>query len=327
MTDKLLEKCKKHLQKGKADKFYEYIKENGLEQEFIRQVFYSTYHAYIPEEKYEENLNVSNFALRILKEQLVDKYGDKLANKMVGLIYKKNHLMTRNNSIYSLMSKDMEPVSEEQRVYIEKVLDFASDENQVVGTHIIGKDIGDILMKDGIVLTGHKFAAKDFSQEKYKEDLKGVLSKNITFFHDPIGLLSQLSSARGYNNPRGEFNDIMLVSIPKEEMEQNEEEIIIQKNDSMYLNPKYIKGYARMNVENGDIENFFENPNYIAQKEQITDVHQMKENEWEEKFKQWYEESRTTKLQKVKNKIVGFFRNLLKKDKLQEKTEVEKEER
>ena len=93
---------------------------------------------------------------------------------------------------------------------------MACDENNVIGTHITGSQIGDIVSNEGVLLTGHKFAATDSLINNNIKSVKGTLEKNITFFkNQPFELLWNLTSGRNYNNnTRENFNDIMLVSIP-----------------------------------------------------------------------------------------------------------------
>lgn len=87
MTDNLVEKCNKYIEKGKGDKFYEYIKNNDLTQEFVTQVFYKTYNTGFKGKDYDDMMKVSNFALKISMEQLIAKYGDKLSNRFAEIIY------------------------------------------------------------------------------------------------------------------------------------------------------------------------------------------------------------------------------------------------
>lgn len=178
------------------------------------------------------------------------------------------------------------------------------------------ESFGDTLAMQGIELTGHKFMAVDYGQNDYKKNVKGTLEKNVTFFNnDPIGVVMQMIKAREYNMHKGQFNDIMLVSIPKHELKQNKEGIIIEKNDTKYLNPSYIKGYARVDVENGNIENFKDNEAFIEKEDKSQTVEELSVDDWKEKFEGWYENSRTTKLQKIKAKIMGFFKSISNKQK------------
>ena len=167
--------------------------------------------------------------------------------------------------------------------------------------------------------------SNDYGQNDYKNNIKGTLEKNVTFFsNDPIGLVSQLMSSRGYNNPTSEFNDIMIVSIPKEELEQNREGIIIEKDKVKYLNPTYIQGFARVGVEKGNIDSFVENPQFIEKGQQKENVESLSIDDWKNKFEGWYECSRTTKMQKIKSNVIGFFKSILNKEKNKENEQFER---
>lgn len=165
----------------------------------------------------------------------------------------------------------------------------------------------------------------DYGQNNYKNNIKGTLEKNVTFFNEePINVVMQIINSRGYNNPTSEYNDVMIVSIPKAELEQNMEGIIIEKNNSKYLNPEYIKGYVRVGVENGNIENFKENPLFVEKEDRIhkeQTINELSINDWQNKFEGWYENSRTTKMQKIKNNVIGFFKSIINKDKDKEQYE------
>lgn len=87
MAYNLIEKCNKYLEKGKIDKFYEYIKNNDLTQEFVKQAFYKTYNTGFKGKEYADIMNVTNFALKISMDELTAKYGDKLANRFSEIIY------------------------------------------------------------------------------------------------------------------------------------------------------------------------------------------------------------------------------------------------
>lgn len=165
----------------------------------------------------------------------------------------------------------------------------------------------------------------DYGQNNYKDDIKGTLEKNITFFNnDPIDLLMQIIRARKYNDPMTEFNDIMLVSIPKEGLENNKEDIIIEKNDSKYLNPEYIKGYVRVGVEKGNIESFIGNP-IFKEKEQKENIDDLNIEDWKNKFETWYQDSKTTKMQKIRTNIMCYLKSILNKEKQQDKEQVERD--
>ena len=162
----------------------------------------------------------------------------------------------------------------------------------------------------GIALTGHKFVATDsLTNNNSKNNVKGTLEKNITFFkNQPFELLWNLTSGRKYNNyTRENFNDIMLVSIPENDLNNNKEDIIIQNDSSLYLNPSYIKGYAKINTVDGDIKDIKENPRFINKN--YHELYNQRESNYDyrQKLDQWYKDINTTKFGKIFSKVKGIF--------------------
>lgn len=193
---------------------------------------------------------------------------------------------------------------------VSQIFDMACDENNVIGTHITGSQIGDIISDEGIALTGHKFVATDsLTNNSSKNNVKGTLEKNITFFkNQPFELLWNLTSGRKYNNyTRENFNDIMLVSIPENELNNNRDDIIIQNNSSLYLNPSYIKGYAKINTLDGDIKDIKENPRFINKNYQELYNQRECNYDYSQKLDQWYKDINTTKFGKIVSKVKGIF--------------------
>lgn len=84
MAENLIDKCDEYIKKGKADKLYDYIKENDLVSEFVRQAFVSTFRGIRKEdENYKKYSNASLFALKISMDTLKKKYGEKLTNRLM----------------------------------------------------------------------------------------------------------------------------------------------------------------------------------------------------------------------------------------------------
>lgn len=194
---------------------------------------------------------------------------------------------------------------------VSQIFDMACDENNVIGTHITGSQIGDIISDEGIALTGHKFVATDsLTNNGSKSNVKGTLEKNITFFkNQPFELLWNLTSGRKYNNyTRENFNDIMLVSIPENELNNNRDDIIIQNDSSLYLNPSYIKGYAKINTVDGDIKDIKENPRFINKNyHELYNQRESNYDDYRQKLDQWYKDINTTKFGKIISKVKGIF--------------------
>ena len=160
--------------------------------------------------------------------------------------------------------------------------------------------------------------------------IKSRLEKNITFFdNDPISFVTHIVRARNYNNPTSQFNDIMLVSIPKEELEKNEAGIIMQRDLGIgledCLNPEYIKGFARIFVKDGRLEGLHSNPLYRNKSIEMdkNTIESLDVADWKNKFKSWYEQANTSKFEKIKNKVVEFLKGKSNKNK-ENSTEIER---
>lgn len=320
MAEKLIDKCNKYIKKGKIDKLYEYIVKNNLTQELITQIFYDTYMSYRDKEQEEAAMKLSNFALKLSINNLTKKYGEKLTNRFVKIIDGMQYSSQRNFNLFRLMNMNRNVLKEEEQNKIEKILEIASKKDTIIGTHITGREVGDTYNSEGIPLTGHKFASNDYTRNNYQENVKIVLEENVSLFQDnPIEVIMQLIGNRGYNNNYGaEWNDVMIVQIPKEELEQNQEGIIIEKENGLYLNPSYIKGFARIGITDGNIEAFVDNPAFIEKDTEKKTVEELSTEEWKSKFGQWYEASKTTQMQKLKSNVINFFKGLLNKKKNQE---------
>lgn len=99
----------------------------------------------------------------------------------------------------------------------------------------------------------------------------------------------------------------MLVSIPENELNNNRDDIIIQNDSSLYLNPSYIKGYAKINTVDGDIKDIKENPRFINKN--YHELYNQRESNYDyrQKLDQWYKDINTTKFGKIFSKVKGIF--------------------
>lgn len=297
----------KYMKKGKLDKFNNYLIENNLRDKFIEDAtWYRPYQYKNNTDKLEESLN--NYTLMLLKNDACQKYGN-LGDKFCEYIYnQKSEGLKRSNMF--LLDRILKSSNYTNLDNVSQVFDMACDENNVIGTHITGSQIGDIISDEGIALTGHKFVATDsLTNNSSKNNVKGTLEKNITFFkNQPFELLWNLTSGRKYNNnTRENFNDIMLVSIPENELNNNRDDIIIQNNSSLYLNPSYIKGYAKVNTVDGDIKDIKENPKFINKN--YHELYNQRESNYDysQKLDQWYKDINTPKFEKIVSKVRGIF--------------------
>lgn len=297
----------KYMKKGKLDKFNNYLIENNLRDKFIEDAtWYSPYHYKDNTDKLEESLN--NYTLMLLKNDACQKYGN-LGDKFCEYIYSQESEGLKRSNMF-LLDRILKSSNYTNLDNVSQIFDMACDENNVIGTHITGSQIGDIILDEGIALTGHKFVATDsLTNNGSKSNVKGTLEKNITFFkNQPFELLWNLTSGRKYNNyTRENFNDIMLVSIPENDLNNNKEDIIIQNDSSLYLNPSYIKGYAKINTVDGDIKDIKENPRFINKNYQELYNQRESNYDYRQKLDQWYKDINTTKFGKIFSKVKGIF--------------------
>ena len=297
----------KYMKKGKLDKFNNYLIENNLRDKFIEDAtWYSPYHYKDNTDKLEESL--INYTLMLLKDDACQKYGN-LGDKFCEYIYSQESEGLKRSNMF-LLDRILKSSNYTNLDNVSQIFDMACDENNVIGTHITGSQIGDIISDEGIALTGHKFVATDsLTNNNSKNNVKGTLEKNITFFkNQPFELLWNLTSGRKYNNyTRENFNDIMLVSIPENELNNNRDDIIIQNDSSLYLNPSYIKGYAKINTVDGDIKDIKENPRFINKN--YHELYNQRESNYDyrQKLDQWYKDINTTKFGKIFSKVKGIF--------------------
>lgn len=296
----------KYMKKGKLDKFNNYLIENNLRDKFIEDAtWYRPYQYKNNTDKLEESLN--KYTLMLLKDDACKKYGE-LGDKFCKYIYNQENRALKRSNMF-LLDRILKSSNYTNLDNVSQIFDMACDENNVIGTHITGSQIGDIISDEGIALTGHKFAATDSLINNNIKSVKGTLEKNITFFkNQPFELLWNLTSGRNYNNyTRENFNDIMLVSIPENELNNNRDDIIIQNDSSLYLNPSYIKGYAKINTVDGDIKDIKENPRFINKN--YHELYNQRESNYDysQKLDQWYKDINTPKFGKIVSKVKGIF--------------------
>lgn len=297
----------KYMKKGKLDKFNNYLIENNLRGKFIEDAtWYRPYQYKNNTDKLEESLN--NYTLMLLKDDACQKYGN-LGDKFCEYIYSQESEGLKRSNMF-LLDKILKSSNYTNLDNVSQIFDMACDGNNVIGTHITGSQIGDIISDEGIALTGHKFVATDsLTNNDSKNDVEGTLKKNITFFkNQPFELLWNLTSGRNYNNnTRENFNDIMLVSIPENELNNNRDDIIIQNDSSLYLNPSYIKGYAKINTGDGDIKDIKENPRFINKGYQELYNQRESNYDYSQELAQWYKDINTPKFGKIFSKVKGIF--------------------
>ena len=323
MANELIQQFQKHMKNGKIERFQEYITKNNLIAEFQQQCFISTYRrAYQPGTvEYKEVKDLSNFLLKLSEDTFKQKFGTELSDKFIKNIYEEEHPSVSIFNISMLMDPEIRVNSENEARKMIEFFDMATKKDTIVGTHIIGFENGENLSKSGISLSGHKWAANDYNNRSGNAE-KTRIEKNITFFdNNPIGFLTQMIKSRGYNNTTSEFNDIMIVEIPREELNRKEPNLLVQR-DFGYgledcLNPEYIKGFVRRRVNDGLFAGFYENSLFKDKSTEMygNTIQTWGEDDWRKKFEGWYEQSRTTKISTFKNKVMTFFKGIIGKEK------------
>ena len=311
MSTKLIEMFEKKLKSGKVEEFRKYLIQNNLKDEFINECFVNSYNGITRSGKSEKLWNdLSNFEMILLKEDFEMKFGKNVSNKLFEIIDSNNSVSTRNFWINGLNNKNVKARTIGEQKQMLNLLEMGSDERFVMGTHVIGASKGFKLM-NGIALTGHKFIANDGLS--YRNDLKMKLSENITFFeNNPIDFMLQGIRARKYNNYGDKYNDTMLVAIPREELERNSRNVVRSENGNNYLNPEYIAGFSRNDVNRGDFAGMYINQRSKFMENNANRLRKRENIDWNKKLENWYYEANTTKFSKIKNKITNFFRGTSK---------------
>lgn len=256
----LIKQYEKYAKRGKTEKFQEYLKKEGLVQTFIKEVFNNTYGGYIPEEMKKRAMNLTNFSLDLADEMLSKKYGESLASRFKETITNSPHASERIFYIYSLSRWNIELKSQEEKNTAEEIFDIISKPGNVIGVHATGAEIGDTLIEEGILLTGH---LEDKYSNKMVED---KLRKNVELFKSskPLDTFIHIIDYRNYSpKPGTKCSDMMILSIPEEELQQNNAAIIGQGEFEEFVNPSYINGYVRIQREPIELEGFTKNPAFI----------------------------------------------------------------
>lgn len=147
-------------------------------------------------------------------------------------------------------------IKDEQAKYMGQLLDMFTDPNLMVGIHRTGGAVeGEKIQNEGLYLTGHLSSGAVSSIEG--EDIRKSLDRNVSFDDRHPGMaVAQVCSGGNYKNYWNKENvDIILVGIPKDEIERNSNtsNYVYDSGIQPVLNPKYILGYATVNSKNNTI--------------------------------------------------------------------------
>lgn len=305
----LIEQYEKYAKRGKTEKFYNFLMEENLIQEFTTEVFNNTYGGYIPEEQRKKVGELINFNLSVLREAWVQKYGEKLANRFQAIITNLHSPSEQAFFIHSFSRWSMEFSTEEQKQAAEQILDIASKSGNIIGVHGSGAELGESILKHGIKLTG------DLNEVYSRTNVKEILSRNIALFrsNQPLDVFRQVIDYSGWNKKQGTVcSDMIIVSIPEKELLENSPEIIGSgEESSKYLKPEYINGYARVQRTPLPLEltGFTNNPAFIEKSIQQEETVYPSAIQRSIEGKDLYTRSTQSRLSKVKEKISRILRS------------------
>lgn len=131
---------------------------------------------------------------------------------------------------FEVQSKEAPKLSDDVKAYLEELTNEEKNNEYVLGIHRIGaseEHVENILNK-GILVQGHMMGAAKGSPS---------LDNTVGYYPSNKTIISQVGFAYGYKNSKGS----VVVKIPKEDIIANN--IYVNDNENMYLNPKYIVGY------------------------------------------------------------------------------------
>ncbi len=249
-SDKLIEMyniCKK---KNIESYFEEYLLENNLCPIFfgnVMEIISKVYH----------NQDLKKRIIEIA-EQLMLKY----TKKVYGYeIYSKIYELYMNNKLDLFSIEALSTYIFTKNIpssTFNEILDLYT-EHKLIGIHRTGgwDNAGETISNDGLKLTGHISSGIKSTVNTSMED---KLSENISFCNK-IGtfLASSVGGANYKNLLEKKYVDIVITIIDNE----NDDNIIVENLDGEILNPEYIYGYLKVDVENNSIIDIIKNPNYI----------------------------------------------------------------
>ncbi len=317
MDTKLIDMYKKYSKKNKLYEFTKYLNDNNLKDNFLQQLFNSSFMKRYEGKEYNEAMELSNYAIALSRKTLEEKFGENLAKKMIESIYKLDEPFSRNHKIMALaVGDEIKGVPDEtSRENLEQLLDLTSNPDNVYGIHIVGGQNGEGYMQFGYPITGNQLVANDYdlnNDYEFYKNLELNISKNTYLFrNDQIGLILKLIANRGYKaKPDGKYNDVMLVSIPKDELDNNNPDIIVDIGGHKFLSPEYIKGFVRTDIGNGSINQICTNP-YFSEKFSIPQSY----NEWNTQFENWYKTAGSIEFQPYKHGMIETIQEILARKK------------
>lgn len=266
------------------------------------------------------------FAAKTGIKELYGRYTPQLGQKIEGLLGQGKlklvdvlMLVNMNNGV-SKDGKTPEEITALKKGQADKIsylLDIFTDPELEVGIHRTGGAVsGKEIKEKGLFLTGHLSSGHVNNVEN--EDIQSSLDRNVSFYQTSPGIaISQLCTGGHYKNyGQNQFADIVLVGIPKKDLENQTptEQFVKYDNEQPTLDPKYILGYVTVNNNDNSIHQIEAD---YEQKQTIDQAYALKQLR-----EGTLDVTKDPEYTSIKSKFFVFLNKLIGKDK--EKTENEK---
>jgi len=243
--------------KGDLDILADFLGETEKRVEFLEEMWMSSI---------KDRKSLFKYASEIGIQELSERYTPELGMKLKSM-YDEGTIKFLD--VFSLVnindgvSKEGKTIEEynfqkaEQAKNISYLLDVFSDPDFEVGIHRTGGYIkGDEIKSKGLYLTGDLSSGYVNSIEN--EDIKTSLERNVSFYTGNPGLaVAQVCSGGHYKNyMKSEQSDIMLISIPKRDVESEaltKDFVKYDDGTQPTLDPKYVLGYVTVNNKDNSI--------------------------------------------------------------------------
>ncbi len=260
---------------GNIEAFKEYIKDTPLEQEFCLLT-------------QKKDADAATIALRTqIANEIIDKrIGKEFADKVRSL---SDNIGKTNYMLYNI---GVNPNVDQQAMMeaVDRIIELQSNPDLLIGIHRMGSfatldGAYDTFFDSGLALTGHSSSGA-FSNvtDNTGSNLINDLGKNISFlaeYGDEIfnatdstvsieGLISEIACGGHYKNHGNENGGVVIFAIPKSELNNPNNDIIIKDGVQQYVNPKYIDGIVDVNNSYNSIEGYNQNYKIEIKKAQET---------------------------------------------------------
>lgn len=211
-----------------------------------------------------------DFTATVGIQELSSKLNEEFGSKIQKLYSQKKLDFLDVMQLVNATSKFSPEMGDEQAKYMGQLLDIFLDPNLVVGIHRTGGAVeGKQIQNEGLYLTGHLSSGAVSSIAG--EDIRTSLDRNVSFCDNSPGMaVAEVCTGGHYKNYVHKENvDIILVGIPKDEIERNPDtsNYVYDSGVQPVLNPKYILGYATVNTKNNSIASIQSNYKSIEEQE------------------------------------------------------------